>query len=98
MTEKMFTGGGGGGGGGSYPETKRNEKWIFLSKVESGWLLFPKKKKKHVCYKNVVLCCVRILRPTNSWGHTETGPRFKVSSERLEKPGIELTTPDLQSW
>ena len=26
-------------------------------------------------------------------GHTETGPRFKVTSERLEKPGIELTTP-----
>ena len=42
-------------------------------------------------------CCVRVLRPTNSLGHTETGPRFKVSSERLEKPGIELTTPGLQS-
>ena len=42
-------------------------------------------------------CCVRVLRPTNSYGHTETGPRFKVSSERLEKPGIELTTPGLQS-
>ena len=24
------------------------------------------------------------------------GPRFKVSSERLEKPGIELGTPDLK--
>ena len=24
------------------------------------------------------------------------GPRFKVSSERLEKPGIKLTTPGLQ--
>ena len=24
------------------------------------------------------------------------GPRFKVSSERLEKPGIELTTPGLE--
>ena len=42
-------------------------------------------------------CCVRVLRPTNSYGHTETGPRFKVSSERLEKPGIELRTPGLQS-
>ena len=26
----------------------------------------------------------------------ETGPRFKVSSERLEKPGFEHTTPGLQ--
>ena len=26
----------------------------------------------------------------------ETIPRFKVSSERLGKPGIEPTTPDLQ--
>ena len=26
---------------------------------------------------------VRVLRLTNSLGHTETGPRFKVSSERL---------------
>ena len=39
---------------------------------------------------NVVV--LGFLRPTNSLGHTETGPRFKVSSERLEKPGIELTT------
>ena len=29
---------------------------------------------------------VRVLRLTNSYGHMETGPRFKVSSERLEKP------------
>ena len=36
-------------------------------------------------------CCVSVLCPTNSYGHTETGPRLKVSSERLEKPGIELT-------
>ena len=28
-------------------------------------------------------CCVRVLRPPNSQGHTETGPRFKVSTERL---------------
>ena len=27
----------------------------------------------------------------------ETGPRFKVSSERLEKPRIELGTPGLQT-
>ena len=27
---------------------------------------------------------------------TEKVPRFKVSSERLEKPGMELTTPGLQ--
>ena len=39
---------------------------------------------------------VKVLRLTNSLGHTETGPRFKVSSERLEKPGIELTTPGLE--
>ena len=44
----------------------------------------------------VVVWCVNVLRPTNSYGYTETGPRFKVSSERLEKPGIELTTPGLQ--
>ena len=41
-------------------------------------------------------CCVRVSHPTNSYGHTETGPRFKVSSKRLEKPGVELTTPGLQ--
>ena len=28
-------------------------------------------------------CCVRVKRPTNSLGHTETGHRFKVSSETL---------------
>ena len=28
-------------------------------------------------------------------GHTETGPRFKVSSERPEKRGIDLATPGL---
>ena len=39
---------------------------------------------------------VRVLRLTNSQGHTETGPRFKGSSKRLEKPGIELTTPGLK--
>ena len=39
---------------------------------------------------------VRVLRLTNSQGHTETGPRFKVSSERLERPGIEVTTTGLE--
>ena len=39
---------------------------------------------------------VRVLRLTNSYGHTETGPWFIVSSERLEKPGIELTNPGLE--
>ena len=39
---------------------------------------------------------VRVLCLTNSLGYTETGPRFKVSTERLEKPGIELTTPGLE--
>ena len=34
-----------------------------------------------------------VKRPINSM---ETVPRFKISSERLEKPGIELTTPGLQ--
>ena len=34
-----------------------------------------------------------VLRPTNSFGHSVTWPRFKVSSERLKKPGIEPTTP-----
>ena len=28
-------------------------------------------------------------------GHTETGPWLKVSSERLEKLGIDLATPEL---
>ena len=28
-------------------------------------------------------------------GHTEKGPRFKVSSERPEKRGIDLATPEL---
>ena len=28
-------------------------------------------------------------------GHTETGPWFKVSSERPEKRGIDLATPGL---
>ena len=26
-------------------------------------------------------CCVMVLRPTNSLGHTGTGPRFKVISK-----------------
>ena len=29
--------------------------------------------------------------------HAETGPRFKVSSERQEKPGISFVTPGLLS-
>ena len=40
--------------------------------------------------------CVGVLHPTNSYGNTETGPRFNVSSERLEKPGIKLMTPGLK--
>ena len=28
-------------------------------------------------------------------GHTEMGPWFKVSLERLEKPGIDLAIPGL---
>ena len=28
-------------------------------------------------------------------GHTETGPQFKVSSERPEKQGIDLAIPGL---
>ena len=28
-------------------------------------------------------------------GHTETGPRFKVSSERPDKRGIDLVIPGL---
>ena len=28
----------------------------------------------------------RILHPSNSYGHKEMGPRFKVSSEKLEQP------------
>ena len=34
-------------------------------------------------------CCVSVLCPTNSHGHMESGPRFKVSSERLDEPGFE---------
>ena len=33
--------------------------------------------------------------PLNSHRHMVKGPRFKVSIERLEKPGIEPTTPFL---
>ena len=35
------------------------------------------------------------LTPHQQRGHTETGPRFKVSSERPEKRGIDLATPGL---
>ena len=31
-------------------------------------------------------------------GHMETGPQFKVSSERPEKRGIDLATPGLVVW
>ena len=34
--------------------------------------------------------------PTAKVIHTKTGPRFKVLSERLEKPWFKLTTPALQ--
>ena len=56
----------------------------------NGALIACETKKHQKC------CCVRVLRPTNSLGHTETGPRFKVSYERLEKPVIEHTIPGLQ--
>ena len=39
----------------------------------------------------VVVSC-----PINSYGHMETEPWFKVSSERLVKNEMELTTPDFQ--
>ena len=46
---------------------------------------------------SLFLCLIGVLLPTQQLsGHMEKGPRFKVSSERLEKPGIEHTTPDLQ--
>ena len=44
----------------------------------------------------VVVVVLGFYVPPTAKGHTQTGPRFKVSSERLEKPGIELTTPGLQ--
>ena len=31
-------------------------------------------------------------------GHTETGPQFKLTSERLEKRGIEPAIPGLVVW
>ena len=43
-------------------------------------------------HHNMICCCV----PHNSQGHTETGLGFEVSSERLEKPKIELMNPGLQ--
>ena len=39
---------------------------------------------------------IKVLHPTNSYGHTDTGPWIKVSSKRLEKARIELMTPGLQ--
>ena len=33
--------------------------------------------------------------PLNSFCHMETEPRFKVSLERLEKPGIEAMSPQI---
>ena len=51
--------------------------------------------KTRVTAISYACCCVKVLRPTNSC-HTETGPRFKASSERLEKAGIKLWIPDLQ--
>ena len=35
------------------------------------------------------------LAPHQQQGHTEMGPRFKVSSERPEKRGIDLAIPGL---
>ena len=47
---------------------------------------------------NLGSCCcyVRVLRLTNSLGHMEMGPHFKVSSKRLGKPGIKPMIPGLQ--
>ena len=36
-----------------------------------------------------------VLRSHQQRGHTETGPWFKVSSERAEKQGIDLAIPGL---
>ena len=35
------------------------------------------------------------LTPHQQRGHMETGPQFKVSSERAEKWGIDLVIPGL---
>ena len=57
--------------------------------------------KTYKCIPCIVMC-VWVERPTSILGHTETGPRFKVSglrfevsSEGLKKPGRELATPGL---
>ena len=36
-----------------------------------------------------------VYSPFNSLSHKETGPWFKVSTERLDKPGIEPQTSSL---
>ena len=66
----------------------------FPTKSDSNWAIQP--QKIAIGLKVQSCCCFRVLRPTNSKGHTETGPQFKVSSKRLEKPWIEPTTPGLQ--
>ena len=45
---------------------------------------------------NVKLLCKGFTSHQPRKGHTEMGPLFKVSSERLEKPRIKLETPGLQ--
>ena len=48
------------------------------------------------CYYSVFILMMNSgLTSHQQRGHTETGPRFKVSSERPEKRGIDLATPGL---
>ena len=53
---------------------------------------------KIVCtYSDItVVVVLGFLHLTNSQGHTETRSQFQVLPERLEKPGIELTTHNSQ--
>ena len=82
------------GKGNNSDQTRQNSFILTVNSVTCR----PYKVLWHIlCVNYFMCCCVRALRLISSYGHTETGPRFKVSSARLVKPEIELMTPGLHS-
>ena len=45
-----------------------------------------------------LLCLNRVSELGQQHGHMELGPGLKVSSERLEKRGVDLAIPGLVVW
>ena len=68
---------------------------LVSREIRNGKLIFGQFIYSENCSNSINEWVNSGLTPHQQRGHTETGPRFKVSSERPEKRGIDLATPGL---